>query len=80
MTISIATAISIPALFQSYPICLQVLRIRHSSVFFKMYFELCAIFSNCGFELRYLCVNVISGRIIAVSRYLEAPFVLSGFS
>ncbi len=25
-----------------------------------MYFELCAVFSNCGFELRYLCVNVIS--------------------
>lgn len=80
MTISIATAISIPALFQSYPICLQFLRIRHLSVFFKMYFELCAIFSNCGFELSYLCVNVISGRIIAVSRYLEAPFVFSGFS
>ena len=51
MTISIATAISIPALFQSYPICLQFLRIRHSSVSFKMYFELCAVFSNCGFEL-----------------------------
>lgn len=77
MTISIATAISIPALFQSYPICLQVLRIRHSSVSFKMYFELCVFFQTvalnfalfmrqCDFRKNYRSFEIFGGFVCFV--------------
>lgn len=64
MTISIATAISIPALFQSYPICLQFLRIRRSSVSDGVGISL--FMRQCDFWKNYRSFEIFGGSVCFV--------------
>lgn len=72
MTISIATAISIPALFQSYPICLQFLRIRQYPskciLNFALFFQTVALnfalfMRQCDFRKNYRSFEIFGGSV-----------------